>query len=54
MAFDRLDFAAASGHFSEMIDLGIELNDPDIITIEMVYQGSLLRKRGRAPCIADR
>ena len=47
MAFDRLDFAAASGHFSEMIDLGIELNDPDIITTGIVYQGSLLRKRGR-------
>lgn len=47
MAFDRLDFAAASGHFSEMIDLGYELNDPDIITMAMVYQGSLLRKRGR-------
>lgn len=47
MAFDRLDFAAASGHFSEMIDLGNELHDPDIITMGMVYQGSLLRKRGR-------
>jgi tetratricopeptide (TPR) repeat protein len=47
MAFDRLDFAAASGHFAEMNDLGQELNDPDIITMAMVYQGSLLRKRGR-------
>ncbi len=47
IAFDRLDFAAASGHFSEMIDLGHELNDMDIITMGMVYQGSLLRKRGR-------
>ncbi|MBE3560433.1 MAG: helix-turn-helix domain-containing protein [Ktedonobacteraceae bacterium] len=47
IAFDRLDFAAASGHFSEMVDLGQELNDPDIITIGMVYQASLLRKRGR-------
>jgi transcriptional regulator with XRE-family HTH domain len=47
MAFDRLDFAAASGHFSEMIDLGEELKDPDIITMGMIYQGSLLRKRGR-------
>ena len=47
MAFDRLDFATASGHFSEMIDLGQELNDPDIIATGMVYQGSLLRKRGR-------
>ncbi|SRR6266487_1194889 len=47
IAFDRLDFAAASGHFSEMIDLGNELHDTDIITMGMVYQGSLLRKRGR-------
>lgn len=47
MAFDRLDFAAASGHFAEMVDLGNELDDPDIITMAMVYQGSLLRKRGR-------
>jgi transcriptional regulator with XRE-family HTH domain len=47
IAFDRLDFTAASGHFSEMIDLGQELNDPDIITMGKIYQGSLLRKRGR-------
>lgn len=47
IAFDRLDFATASGHFSEMIDLGNELNDADIITMGMIYQGSLLRKRGR-------
>lgn len=47
IAFDRLDFATAAGHFSEMIDLGQELSDPDIITMGMVYQGSLLRKRGR-------
>ena len=47
IAFDGLDFAAASGHFSEMIDLGQELNDADIITTGMAYQGSILRKRGR-------
>ena len=47
MAFDRLDFATASGHFSEMIDLGQELNDPDIITLGMTLQGSVFRKRGR-------
>jgi transcriptional regulator with XRE-family HTH domain len=47
IAFDRLDFAAASGHFSEMIDLGEELKDPDIITLGMTLQASLLRKRGR-------
>jgi len=47
MAFDRLDLAAAAGHFSEMINLGEELHDPDIITLGMTLQGSLLRKRGR-------
>lgn len=47
MALERLDFVAASGHFSEMIDLGQELNDPDITTMGMVYCGSILRKRGR-------
>jgi transcriptional regulator with XRE-family HTH domain len=47
IAFDRLDFAAASGHFAEMIDFGEELHDPDIITLGMTLQGSLLRKRGR-------
>lgn len=47
IAFDRLDFSAASGHFSEMIDLGEELHDPDIITLGMTLQGSIFRKRGR-------
>lgn len=47
IAFDHLDLAAASGHFSEMIDLGEELHDPDIITLGMTLQGSLFRKRGR-------
>lgn len=47
IAYDRLDFAAAAGHFSEVIDLGNELNDADIITLGMTYQGDVLRKRGR-------
>jgi transcriptional regulator with XRE-family HTH domain len=47
IAYDRLDFTTASGHYSEMIDLGYELNDADIITMSMVRQGSILRKRGR-------
>lgn len=47
IAYDRLDFASATGHLSEMIDLGHELNDSDIITVGMVRQGSILRKRGR-------
>jgi transcriptional regulator with XRE-family HTH domain len=47
IAFDRLDFAAAGGHFSEMIDLGKELNDVDVIALGMIHQGSILRKQGR-------
>ncbi len=47
MAFDRLDFAAASGHFSETADLGRELNDADTIALGMSYQADVLRKRGR-------
>ncbi len=47
ISFDHLDLAAASGHFSEMIDLGQELHDADIITLGMTLQGSVFRKRGR-------
>jgi transcriptional regulator with XRE-family HTH domain len=47
MEFDRLDFAAASGHFSEMVDLGQELHDADTIALGMSYQADVLRKRGR-------
>ena len=47
IAFDRLDYAAAAGHFSEMIDLGREINDAEIIAIGIVQQSDLLRKRGR-------
>jgi transcriptional regulator with XRE-family HTH domain len=47
IAFDRLDYAAAGGHFSEMIDLGNELNDADLIALGMIRQGDVLRKRGR-------
>jgi transcriptional regulator with XRE-family HTH domain len=47
IAFDQLDLTRASGHFSEMIDLGQELNDADIITLGMALQASVFRKRGR-------
>jgi len=47
IAFDRLDFIEAAGHFSEMMELGREVNDADIIATGMLYQGSILRKRGR-------
>ena len=44
---DRLDYTAAGAHFSEMVSLGEELRDADIITTAMVHQGDVLRKRGR-------
>ncbi len=47
IAFDRLDYLAASGHFSEMQALGEELNDADMIASAMVHLGDVLRKRGR-------
>lgn len=47
IAQDRLDYTAAGAYFSEMINLGRELNDSDIITTAMVHQGDILRKRGR-------
>jgi transcriptional regulator with XRE-family HTH domain len=47
MAFDRLDFAAAAGHFLETAELGQELNDADTIALGMSYQADVLRKRGR-------
>ena len=47
IAQDRLDYTTAGAHFSEMIALGQELNDADIITTAMVHQADILRKRGR-------
>ncbi len=47
IAFDKLDYAKAGGHFQEMSTLGEELNDPDIIALAMIHQGDLLRRRGR-------
>lgn len=47
IAFDKLDYAKAGGHFHEMNELGDELNDPDIIAMAMIHQGDLLRRRGR-------
>ncbi len=47
IAFDRLQYATAGGHFQEMHELGEELNDPDIIALSMIHQGDILRRRGR-------
>jgi tetratricopeptide (TPR) repeat protein len=45
--FDRLNYAAAAGHFQEMIDLGEALNDAEIIALGMIEQANILRKRER-------
>ena len=47
IAFDKLNYTEASGHFQEMNQLGEELKDPDIIALSMIHQGDLLRRRGR-------
>lgn len=47
ISFDKLNFTKANGHFQEMLDLGEELADPTLITLAMVHQGDLLRKKGR-------
>lgn len=46
IALDQLDLAAAAGHFSEMIRLGELLNDADVITMGMIHQANILKKRG--------
>lgn len=47
IAFDRLNYIEASGYFNEMVQLGQELQDANIIALAMIHQGDLLRKRGR-------
>ena len=47
IAFDQLRYTDASGHFQEMLDLGEELHDPDIISLAQLHRADILRKRGR-------
>ncbi len=47
ISFDRLKYAEANGYFNEMLQLGEELKDPNIIALAMIHQGDILRKRGR-------
>jgi tetratricopeptide (TPR) repeat protein len=47
IAFDQLAYPAASGHFQEMLEIGEELRDPDLIALAMIHQGDVLRRRGR-------
>ena len=47
IAFDRLNYMEANGYFNEMVQLGEELQDPNIIALAMIHQADILRKRGR-------
>ncbi len=47
IAFDQLRYTDAMGHFQEMLDLGEELRDPNIISLAQIHRADVLRKRGR-------
>lgn len=46
VAFDRLDYAIAYGHFLEMQHIGERLGDASVLELAAVHQGDLLRRRG--------
>jgi transcriptional regulator with XRE-family HTH domain len=46
VAFDRLDYRAAYGHFLTMQQLGEQLGDATVLELAAVHQGDLLRRRG--------
>jgi len=47
IAFDQLRYTDAMGHFQEMLDLGEEVRDPNIISLAHIHRADILRKRGR-------
>jgi tetratricopeptide (TPR) repeat protein len=47
IAFDQLRYTDAIGHFQEMLDVGEELRDPNIISLAQIHRADVLRKRGR-------
>jgi tetratricopeptide (TPR) repeat protein len=47
VAFDRLDVPDAQRHFQQMHDLGIELDDPDLLALALIHRGDLVRRQGR-------
>jgi transcriptional regulator with XRE-family HTH domain len=46
VAFDRLDYGTAYGHFLTMQQLGEQLGDATILELAAIHQGDLLRRRG--------
>jgi transcriptional regulator with XRE-family HTH domain len=47
IAFDQLRYTDANGHFQDMLDLGEELGDANIISLAQIHRADILRKRGR-------
>ncbi|MBA2391457.1 MAG: helix-turn-helix transcriptional regulator [Ktedonobacteraceae bacterium] len=47
IAFDQLRYTDAVGHFQEMLDLGTELHDANILALAQIHRADVLRKRGR-------
>lgn len=47
IAFDHLRYTDANGHFQEMLDIGKELKDPDLISLAHIHMADIFRKRGR-------
>jgi len=47
IAFDKLMYTDTMGHFQEMLDLGEELGDSNIIALAQIHRADVLRKRGR-------
>jgi transcriptional regulator with XRE-family HTH domain len=47
IAFDQLRYTDANGHFQDMLDLGEELGDTNIISLAQIHRADILRKRGR-------
>src|SRR5450432_370675 len=47
IAFDQLRYTDAIGHFQEMLDLGTELHDANILALAQIHRADVLRKRGR-------
>jgi transcriptional regulator with XRE-family HTH domain len=47
IAFDQLRYTETMGHFQEMLDLGEELGDLNIIALAQIHRADVLRKRGR-------
>jgi transcriptional regulator with XRE-family HTH domain len=48
-AFDQLRLVTAVGHFQQMHQLGVELDDQDLIALALTHQADIARRRRRYP-----